>query len=88
MIINGNHVPPRTWQSQADQLLHPDRPRIMVVRRRIALATLKANGDVESLAQVARDALKAHLDLYPNEVVFVTPQATIAHESSELLSVR
>jgi hypothetical protein len=82
MIIDGNHVPPRTWQAQADQVLHPDRPRITTVRRRIDLATLKATNDLEPLKRTAREALQAHLDHHPNDVVFVTPQATISAPSA------
>ena len=62
MIIDGNHIPPRTWQAQADQILHPKEPRITIIRRRIDRATLKSTNDFEPLNRaLAELGLKVHL---------------------------
>lgn len=81
MIIDGNHIPPRTWQAQADQVLHPHRPRMHLRRRRVDLTTLKATHDLEPLKLISLEALQAHLDQHPDQAVFVTPHATFSAPS-------
>lgn len=79
MFIDGNPIPPQTWQAQADRLLRrsKDAP-ITTTRRHVDLAAFKTSGDPEPLKQTAREALQAHLDASESHAAFVTPMTTIS----------
>jgi len=79
LFIDGNLIPPRTWQARADELLNsgPDVP-VTITPRRLDLATFKATGDPEPLRTISRAALQEHLDRQPSQAAYVSPQVTVS----------
>lgn len=79
LFIDGNPIPPRSWQSRANELLNTgaDVP-VIITRRKLDLATLKATKDVEPLRTVCRAALQEHMDRRPTHAAYVCPQVTVS----------
>jgi hypothetical protein len=79
LFIEGDIIPPRTWQVRADQLLNPvaDVP-VTITHRRVDLATFESTGDPKPLKSFSRSALQGHLDSHPTHAAFVTPQETLS----------
>ncbi|CAN5605517.1 hypothetical protein BH23PLA1_BH23PLA1_36870 [soil metagenome] len=79
LFIDGDPVPPHTWQAQADQLRQPSKaPQITTTHHCVDLSAFKATGDPEPLKQMARQALLVLLDASPGHAAFITPQRTIS----------
>jgi len=83
LFIDGNPVPPRTWQARADKLLNQgaDVP-VTITRRRLDLAAFKGTGDPEPLRTISRAALQEHLDRQPPHAAYVSPKVTISAPSA------
>lgn len=79
LFIDGDPIPPRTWQARADELLNPrsDIP-VTITRHKPDLATFKATGDPEPLRTISRAALQEHLDRQPSHAVYVSPNVTVS----------
>ena len=82
MIIDGEVITPKTWHRWATDLIHPNRPGITIAPRKVFLSTLKATGNTAHLEQLAREALQAHLDVYPTHAAFVCPNVTVSAPSA------
>ena len=83
MFIDGNPIPPRTWQARANELLKPN-PSVLVTitRRRLDLTVFKATGNFEPFKSISRTALQEHWDRQPSYAAFVCPQVTVSAPSA------
>jgi hypothetical protein len=83
LFIEGQPIPPRTWQAKADELLNPtpDVP-VTITRRRLNLSAFKATGDPEPLRTISRTALQEHLDCQPSHAAYVSPNVTVSAPSA------
>jgi len=83
LFIEGDSIPPRTWQARADELLNAE-PNVLVntTRRRVDLAAFKSTGDPEPLRTISRLALQEHLERQPSHAAYVSPQVTVSAPSA------
>ena len=77
LVFDGQIIPPRTWNRQADKLLKPFDFQIVETHRRLDLAALKATADLASLKVLAQSALQAHVDEHPGSVALILPNLTV-----------
>ena len=78
LSINGQIIPPKTWNRLADKLLKPFDSQIVETHHHLDLAALKANFNLDPLKQLSRSALQAHLAEFPTHAAFVLPNVTIS----------
>jgi len=83
LFIDGDPIPPRTWQARADELLNPGADVLVTItRRRVGLAAFKSTGEPEPLRTISRLALQEHLDRQPSHAAYVCPQVTVSAPSA------
>lgn len=74
LFIDGEQIPPTTWNRLADEAL----TRVTVIPRSVDLSALKASGDTAALEDHSLAGIRDHLAIAPDHVAYVTPLKTIS----------